>query len=162
MPRGRGVAVEIPYRLIGVGKLVYEERSAIGFSEDPRVAPALTAQPPRCLPRQRAHIDDIDDELIAGSGSGDCYRARQRADLRDGRVSDVLGGVVVFNDAVKPLSAVQSERVSGFHMHGRGNIGMIAIMSEYLLVGERFRRVQWKYYFGHDGPFSTCEDGEWK
>src|SRR5690625_87682 len=162
MPRGRGVAVEIPYRLIGVGKLVYEERSAIGFSEDPILAPALTGQRPRVLLRQRAHIEDIDDEQIAGFGSGDRHRARKRVDLRDGRVSAVLGRVVVFNEAVKPLAAMHPECVSGLHVHGRGNIGMIAIMSEYLLVGERFRRVQWKYYFGHDGPFSTCEDGEWK
>src|SRR5699024_7057051 len=105
---------------------------------------ALTGQRPRVLLRQRAHIEDIDDEQIAGFGFGDRYRARKRVDLRDGRVSDVLGGVVVFNEAVKPLATMHPERVSGVHMHGRGNIGMIAIMSEYPLVCERFRRVEWK------------------
>ena len=68
-------AVEVPDRLVGVGEVVGQEAAAVHLGEDAGVAPALTGRVTDLL-RDRAEIEDVDDEQVAGLGALDRRPAR--------------------------------------------------------------------------------------
>ena len=74
VPRGALLPGEVPDRLVRVGEPVGEEAAAVGFREDPGVAPALARRVTDLL-RNGAEVEDVDDEQVAGLRALDGDRA---------------------------------------------------------------------------------------
>ena len=113
------------------------------------VAPALAGQWPRVLLRDRADIEDVDDEQVAGLGALYGDRPAEHVHGRKWCVQNVIGGVVVVDGAVEPFAAMNAERVTGFDLYLGRDIRMPAIVANYLLLGELLRGIEWKHYLRH-------------
>ena len=149
VPRGRDAPAEVPDHLVRVGELLGEEPAAVLRREHPGVAPPLPGQRPGVLLRDRADVEDVDDEQVAGLGALHGDRAAEHVHPRQRGVEDVLRRVVVVDRAVEPLAAVDPEHVAGAHVDLRGDVGMPAVVADDGLVGELLRRVEREDDLGH-------------
>ena len=139
MATRRTLPGEVPDRLIRVGKLLGEKPSAVEFGEDTRVAPALACERTRILLGNGPDVEDIDDQQVAGLRAFDGEWSRESVHVVQWGVEDVVGGIVVVDRAVEPLTAMCAEGVSRLHRDRRRNIGMPTVVSDDLLRGERLR-----------------------
>ena len=57
---------EVPDHLVGVGELLGQEAAAVLGGEDAGVAPALPGERAGVLLRDRADVEDVDDQQVAG------------------------------------------------------------------------------------------------
>ena len=150
--RGGLVAAEVPDGLVGVGELVGEEAAAVALGEDAGVAPALPRQRAVILLRDRAHIQDVDDQQVAGLRTLDAERPGEGVHGVQGCCGDVLGGIIVLDVAVEPFAAVDPEDVAGVDADGRRDVRMPTVVTEDLLLGEGFRGVEREHVLGHASP----------
>ena len=116
VPRRRDPAAEVPDHLVGVGELLGEEPAAVLGCEHAGVAPALAGQRPRVLLRDRADIEDVDDEQVARFRARDGDRPAEHVHARKRRVENILGGVVVVDGTVEPLATVHAEDIARFDL----------------------------------------------
>ena len=116
VPGGGLAAGEVPDHLVGVGELLGQEPAAVLGGEDAGVAPALAGQRAGVLLRDRADVEDVDDQQVSGLGALDPDRAGEHVHRRQRRVADVVGGVVVVDRPVEPLPAVDPDRVPGLDL----------------------------------------------
>jgi hypothetical protein len=142
-------ALEVPDHFVGVGELLGEEAAAVLGGEYAGVAPALAGERSRILLWDRADIEDVDDEQVAGLGALHGDRPAEHVHRRQRRVENIVGGVVVVDRAVEPFAAVNAERVTRFDLNLGRDIRVPAIVANYLLVGELLRGIEGKHYLRH-------------
>ena len=73
--------MEVPDRLVRVREVVGQEAAAVGLGEDAGVAPALAGRFADLL-RDRAEVEDVHDEQVAGLGALDTDRATEHVGVR--------------------------------------------------------------------------------
>jgi len=143
VPRGDGVAFEIPDGFGGVREVVGEEPATVllGESAGKAVLPAVV---------ERAHVQELDFEQVAGLRAVDVDGPSQIVNLTEVDVSDVVGVVVVADLSAGPVEGLQSHRLAGVSLGDRRNVRMPAV--ERLGVGLfawRTVYVDFECYFGH-------------
>ena len=147
--RRRHVAAEVPDHLVGVREAVGQKAAAVALREHAGVAPSLARERALVLLVDRVDLEDVDDQQVAGLGALDVERATQHVHPGQRSVADVVGGVVVLDRPVKPLTAVGTEDVARLDAHVRRDVRMPAIVADVLLVGELLRVIQRKQILGH-------------
>jgi hypothetical protein len=118
-----GLPPEVPDRLVGVRELLGEEAAAVVRRENARVAPTLPRQRARVLLGNRADVEDVDDEQVPRFSTLDREGSAEHVDGGQGRVPDVVGGVVVVDGAVEPLPTVHPDESPGFTVAAAGMSG---------------------------------------
>jgi hypothetical protein len=152
VPGGRGLAGEVPDHLVGVGELLGQEAAAVLGGEDARVAPSLACQRTGVLLRDRADVQDVDDQQVTGLGALDRDRAAEHVHRGQRCIPDVVGRVVVVDRPVEPLPAVDPEGVVGADGHLGRDVGVPAVVTEVLLIGELLAGVEGEHDVRHGLP----------
>ena len=130
VPRCGGLTGEVPNGFVGIGELVGEESAAVSASEDAGVAPSLPRQRPTVLLRDRAKIENVDDQQVPGFGTFNGKGAREAVNAFQGSIQDVFGRVVVVDSAVKPLPAVGAKSRSRLYCHDWRDIGVPSVVAD--------------------------------
>jgi len=143
------VADEVPDHLVGVREPVGEEAAAVRLREHAGVAPAHARERPLVLLVARVDLEDVDDEQVAGLGALDAERPAEDVHARERRVADIVGGVVVLDGAVEPLTTIRAEHVARLHADGRRNIRVPPVVTDVLLIGELLRVVEREQILRH-------------
>ena len=149
VPGGAGLAGEVQDRLVGVGEVLGEEPAAVGLGEDAGVAPALAGCVADLL-RDRAEIEDVDDEQVAGFGALDGDRPGEHVGAGEVDVANVVGGVVVADLAVGPFAALDADRGAGPHGGGGWDVGVPAVVAGYALIAHGPGLVDGEHDVGHE------------
>jgi len=106
VPRCRGPTTEVPDHLVGVGELVNEEAATVLLGEDAGIAPSLAGQRSGVLLRDRANVEDVNDQQVTRLRAFHGERTAEDMHSGQGCIADVIGGVVVVDGTVKPFPAV--------------------------------------------------------
>ena len=149
VPGGGHLAVEVPDRLVGVGVVVGEEPAGVGLGEDAGVAPALAGGRARLL-GDRAEVEDVDHQQVAGLGALDLDGAAEHVGVGQVDVADVVGGVVVAELGVGPLAALDPELAAGLHEGGTGVVGVPAVVAGDGLVAHGLGLVDAEHHVWHE------------
>ena len=130
-----GVRVEardIPDRFLRQREMIGEKAAAVLLGEE-------AVEAPQAL-RQRADVEQIDDQQIAGLGALDADRARQEVHDRQIDVAHVVGRLVVLDEAAGPVVGLDDEIVAGLDPGHHRDVGMPAVVDHVVLVG-RLRQI---------------------
>src|ERR1035437_8138441 len=146
--RGNAPAI-VPDDLVGVGELVDEEAATVFPREDAGVAPALTGDSVDVLVVWLSDVEDVDDEQIAWFGTLDSERSAEDVDTGERGIAHIIGGVVVADGAVEPLSTVSTEGIAVPHRHVGRNIWVPTVVTNVLLISERFLVVEGEQILWH-------------
>ena len=125
-------AGNVPDRLLRQRKVIGEKAAAVLLGEE-------AVEAPQAL-RQRADVEEVDDQEIAGLGALDADRAGQ--EVHDGEIdiAHVVRRLVVLDEAAGPVVGLDDEIVAGLHPRDDRNVGVPAVVDHVVLVG-RFREV---------------------
>ena len=143
------LAVEVPDRLVGVGVVVGEEPAGVGLGEDAGVAPALAGGGAGLL-GDRAEVEDVDHQQVAGLGALDLDGAAEHVGVGQVDVADVVGRVVVAELGVGPLAALDPELAAGLHRGGTGDVGVPAVVAGDGLVAHGLGLVDAEHHVWHE------------
>ena len=129
----RGVeALDVPDRFLRQREMIGQEAAAILLGEEAVEAPQALLQ--------RADVEQIDHEQIAGLGALDADRAGQEMHDRQIDVAHVVGGVVVLDEAAGPVIGLDDEVVARLDPRHHRDIGMPAVVNHVVVVG-RLRKI---------------------
>ena len=129
----RGVeALDVPDRFLRQREMIGQEAAAVLLGEEAVETPQAFLQ--------RADVEQIDHQQIAGLGALDADRAGQEVHDRQIDVAHVVGGIVVLDEAAGPVDGLDDEIVAGLDpLHDR-DIGVPAVVDLVVLVG-RLRKI---------------------
>jgi len=91
VPGRGGLSCKVPGGLICVRELFREETAAVLLCRDTGIALTLAGERPRVFLRNGANIEDVHDQEVARFGAFDGKWARERVDVVERGVEDVLG-----------------------------------------------------------------------
>ena len=101
----RGVeALEIPDRFLRQRKVIGQEAAAVLLGEEAVEAPQALLQ--------RADVEQVDHQQVAGLGALDADRAGQEVHDGEVDVAHVVGGIVVLDEAAGPVIGLDDEIVA--------------------------------------------------
>ena len=101
----RGVeALDVPDRLLRQREMIGQEAAAVLLGEEAVEAPQALLQ--------RADVEQVDHQEIAGLGALDADRAGQEVHDRQIDVAHVVGGIVVLDEAAGPVVGLDDEIVA--------------------------------------------------
>ena len=129
--------------------MIGQEAAAVLLREEAVEAPETL--------RQRADIEQIDDQQIAGLGAFHPDRAGQEVHDREIDIAHVVRGFVVLDEAAGPVVGLDHEFVPRLDPGNDGNVGMPSIVDHVVLV-RRLRQIDFdkglwlccQCAFGHD------------
>ena len=112
--------------------MIGEEAAAVLLGEE-------AVEAPQAL-RQRADVEQVDDQQVAGLGAFDADRPGQ--EVHDGEidVAHVVRGFVVLDEAAGPVVGLDHEVVAGLDPGDNRDVGMPAVVDHVVLVG-RLRQI---------------------
>ena len=127
--------------------MIGQEAAAVGLVEDPRIAPAGL--------RQRADVENIDDQKVAGLRALDLDRAEKMVAALQIDVAHVVGAVVVDDLPARPVQAFDDEVRAGPHRGSRRNVGVPAVVGPDVLIFGGLRDIDLNQRIGH-GSSPCC------
>jgi hypothetical protein len=80
------------------------------------------------------NIQEVDDEEIARFGTLHSNRAAQEVDDGEVDVTNIVGGVVVLNEAAGPIVGLNDEVLAGFHPCNHGDVRVPAVVDHVIFV----------------------------
>src|SRR5919198_3874581 len=106
--------MEVPDRLVGIGKVVGQEPTTVHLREDAGVSPTLTGGGAVFLwGLAGAEVEDVDHEQIAGLSAVDLDWSAQHVRHAEIHVADVVGRVVVAELGIRPFATLDPKLASG-------------------------------------------------
>ena len=126
MPGMREHARNVPDRFLRLREMIGQEPAAVLLREEAVEAPEAL--------RQRADIEQIDDQQIAGLGAFHPDRAGQEVHDREIDIAHVVRGFVVLDEAAGPVVGLDHEFVPRLDPGNDGNVGMPSIVDHVVLV----------------------------
>src|SRR5690242_13144961 len=84
--------------------------------------------------RQRADVQQIDNQKIARLSTFDPDGAGEEVHDRKIDIADVVGGIVVFNEASGPVIGFDNKVVTWFDPRDHRDVGMPAIVNSGILI----------------------------
>ena len=130
--RRRVEALDVPDRFLRQREVIGQEAAAVLLGEEAVEAPQALLQ--------RADVEQIDHQEIAGLGALDADRAGQEMHDRQIDVAHVIGGIVVLDEAAGPVVGLDDEVVARLDPRHDRNVRMPAIVDHVVLVG-RLRKI---------------------
>ena len=133
MTRGSVEAFEVPDRLLGEREVISEEPAAVLLGKEPVEAPLII--------RKRADVQQVDDEQVSRLGA--LYPDRPGEEVHDRQVdvAHIVGGVVVLNEAARPVIGFDDEVVAWLHPSHHRNIRVPAVVNHVVVVSGCFRSI---------------------
>ena len=129
---GIGVdALKCPSTPSAPREMIGQEAAAVLLGEDAGEAPVAL--------RQRADVEDVDHQQVAGLRALDPDRAGQVVHLGEIDIAHVVGVVVVLDLAAGPVEALDAELIAGLDPGDHRDVRMPAVVDHVVLVG-RLRR----------------------
>jgi hypothetical protein len=130
----------IPDRFLRQREVVGEKAAAILFGKE-------SVEAPRAL-RENADVENIDDQKVARLGAMHTDRSGEKVNDAEIDIADIIGGIVVLDEAAGPVIGLHHEIFAGLHPLDDRDIRMPAVVNELVLVG-RFLEVNLDDCFGH-------------
>ena len=124
----RGVeALDVPDRLLRQREMIGQEAAAVLLGEEAVKTPEAFLQ--------RADVEQVDHQEIAGLGALDADRAGQEVHDRQIDVAHVVGGIVVLDEAAGPVDGLDDEVVARIDPFHDRNVGMPAVVDLVVFIG---------------------------
>lgn len=150
------MAGEVPNGLIGIRKLIGQKTAAIVFGKDACISPALAGKRAGVLLRDGPHVKNVHHQQITRFGAFDAEGAGQGVHCQQGRLKNVLGGVVILDGPIEPLTAIDPKNVAGFDGGNGWDLRVPPIVAEGFLIPEFLVRIEAEDHFWHDAtPLTT-------
>ena len=133
----------IPDRFLRQREVVGEKAAAILFGKE-------SVEAPRAL-RENADVENIDDQKVARLGAMHTDRSGEKVNDAEIDIADIVGGIVVLDEAAGPVIGLHHEIFAGLHPLDDRDIRMPAVVNELVLVGDSLRSI-FTIFLGMSAP----------